>query len=105
MNADALPLQPPLRIEDTGVLTTKDAAALLRWTEDTVRRKAVAGEIPAHALGRHWRFYREELHKYIRGEWQPANARRELGPPYAGESAAEIFRRVGKQNAAARRKK
>jgi excisionase family DNA binding protein len=75
-------------------LTTEEAAALLRWLPDTVRRKACAGELPGVRQGRQWRFEREQLHAYVRGTWQPANARARLSLRPGPEMAAQLFRQV-----------
>ena len=50
------------------ILTTKEAAELLRITERTVKVKAAAGEIPARKVGRGWRFSRTALLRYVEGE-------------------------------------
>lgn len=75
-------------------LTTAEAAQILRWIPDTVRRKASAGKLPCMRLGRHWRFDSELLYAYIRGEWAPANAPRRATPFGSGEAGAAIFRQV-----------
>ncbi|MDE2098642.1 MAG: helix-turn-helix domain-containing protein [Patescibacteria group bacterium] len=91
-------------MNDPEVLTTKEAAALLRLTEDTVRRQAAAGQIPALAMGRHWRFYRADLHKYLRGEWQSSNAN-PMAPGGSGSGlAARIFSEVRARRTEQRRR-
>jgi excisionase family DNA binding protein len=50
------------------ILTTKEAAELLRVTVRTVKVKAAAGEIPARKVGQGWRFSREALLRYIEGD-------------------------------------
>jgi excisionase family DNA binding protein len=85
-------------MSDTEVLTTKEAAALLRLTQDTIRRQAAAGQIPAHRLGtRGWRFYREELHQYLRGEWQSSNVSPAARTGYGSSLAARIFSEAREQ--------
>jgi excisionase family DNA binding protein len=48
------------------VLTTDEAAAYLRVSAFTLKRKARAGDIPAAKAGRAWRFLREDLDKWLR---------------------------------------
>jgi excisionase family DNA binding protein len=81
-------------------LTTEEAAAMLRWTPDTVRRKAAGGLLPALSLGRHWRFEREQLLVFLRGEWKSPESAKPSDLVYSGESGAEIFRRVRERKAA-----
>jgi excisionase family DNA binding protein len=86
-------------------LTTDEAAELLRWTADTVRRKASAGQLPGIRLGRHWRFEREQLHAYVRGEWQPDNSPHRANLSTSGGSeAARIFRELLERKQAEKRK-
>lgn len=42
-------------------LTVAEVAIVLRLDEDTVRRSAAAGGIPARRVGRQWRVSRDEL--------------------------------------------
>lgn len=51
-------------------LTAEDAAKELHMTEDTVRRMAAEGKLPARKVGRRWLFHPELLDKYMRNEWQ-----------------------------------
>jgi excisionase family DNA binding protein len=43
------------------VLTLEEAAALLRVPVETVRARALAGELPGRAFGEEWRFSRAAL--------------------------------------------
>jgi excisionase family DNA binding protein len=47
------------------VLTTAEAAQLLRVGEGTVRDLAARGELPGRKLGRHWRFSRRALLEWL----------------------------------------
>jgi excisionase family DNA binding protein len=47
--------------EDGDVLTTAEAAQLLRVGESIVRDLAARGDLPGRKLGRHWRFSRRAL--------------------------------------------
>lgn len=53
------------------VLNATEAAGLLRVSESTVKRMAVRGELPAVKVGKAWRFNRELLIAYSKGEWHP----------------------------------
>jgi excisionase family DNA binding protein len=47
------------------VLTLKEAAAFLRCSPDTVKRRARAGLLPASKIGRQWRFRRRDLDEWL----------------------------------------
>jgi excisionase family DNA binding protein len=47
------------------VLTLKEAAAFLRCSPDTVKRRARAGQLPASKIGRQWRFRRRDLDTWL----------------------------------------
>ena len=48
------------------VLTLEDAAAFLRLSEDTVRRRAEQGEIPGREVEGAWRFLLAALEDWLR---------------------------------------
>ena len=50
------------------ILTVEEAAALLKIPRSSVYTLAQKGKIPAQKVGRHWRFHRETLVKWISGE-------------------------------------
>lgn len=56
-------------------LTTQEAAAFLKVSEQVLRRFVRTGEIPAVQVGRDWRYLRSEL---------IALGRRKQGPPPTG---------------------
>jgi len=47
-------------------IDTKEAAIFLHISEETLRRKAQSGEIPASKSGKGWIYVKEDLIKYIR---------------------------------------
>jgi excisionase family DNA binding protein len=47
------------------ILTVEEAADLLRIPRSSVYTLAQQGRIPAQKVGRHWRFHRETLIKWI----------------------------------------
>jgi excisionase family DNA binding protein len=47
------------------ILTSKEAAELLRLSVPTIRGMAASGEIPATQFGDDWRFLRAQLIEYI----------------------------------------
>ena len=49
------------------ILTTAEAAELLRLSIYAVRELARHGKIPAKKLGKEWRFYRPDLVAFLRG--------------------------------------
>lgn len=53
--------------EDHEVLTTAEAAALLRVSTKTVLSLANAGSLPGEKVGRAWRFLRSDVLSFVRG--------------------------------------
>jgi excisionase family DNA binding protein len=53
--------------EDTEVLTTEEAAELLRVSTKTVLALVRRGDLPGEKVGRAWRFLRADLLNYVRG--------------------------------------
>jgi excisionase family DNA binding protein len=50
------------------VLTIAEAADLLRIPRSSVYKLAQEGRIPAQKVGRHWRFHRATLLKWVAGQ-------------------------------------
>ncbi len=50
------------------VLTVEEAADLLRIPRSSVYKLAQEGKIPAQKVGRHWRFHRATLLKWVAGQ-------------------------------------
>jgi excisionase family DNA binding protein len=53
---------------DMDILNVDEAAHLLRIPRSSVYKLAQEGKIPAQKVGKHWRFYRPILVKWIAGE-------------------------------------
>jgi excisionase family DNA binding protein len=58
--------------EDAEVLTTEEAADLLRVSTKTILTLARQGDLPGEKVGRAWRFLRAELLEYLRGREKSA---------------------------------
>ena len=50
------------------ILTINEVAELLRIPRSSVYKLAQEGKIPAQKVGRHWRFYRPTLLRWIAGQ-------------------------------------
>lgn len=50
------------------ILTVEEAADLLRIPRSSVYKLAQEGKIPAQKVGRHWRFHRATLLRWIAGQ-------------------------------------
>lgn len=50
------------------ILTVDEAAELLKIPRSSVYKLAQQGKIPGQKVGRHWRFHRATLLKWIAGE-------------------------------------
>jgi excisionase family DNA binding protein len=53
--------------EDVEVLTTEEAADLLRVSTKTILALARDGSLPGEKVGRAWRFLRADLLEYVSG--------------------------------------
>ncbi len=54
--------------EPADILTIEEVAAYLRIPVSSVYKLAQEGKIPAQKVGRHWRFHRLTLEKWVSGE-------------------------------------
>jgi len=54
------------------ILTTDEAAELLRLSPYAVRDMARKGSLPARKVGKGWRFYKPDLVAWVRGKDVPA---------------------------------
>jgi excisionase family DNA binding protein len=61
--------------EDVEVLTTEEAATLLRVSTKTVLVLVRQGSLPGEKVGRAWRFLRSDLLSYLHGSAGPTAAR------------------------------
>lgn len=52
------------------VMTIEDVAEFLRLPLSSAYKLAHAGKIPGQKVGRHWRFFRPALEKWIAGSQQ-----------------------------------
>jgi excisionase family DNA binding protein len=59
--------------EDIEVLTTEEAAELLRVSTKTILTLARDGALPGEKVGRAWRFLRTDLLNYVRGSRRESN--------------------------------
>lgn len=62
--------------EDAEVLTTEEAAELLRVSTKTVLSLARDGTLPGEKVGRAWRFLRVDLLNHLRGPRRETNGAR-----------------------------
>ncbi len=53
---------------NSDILTVEEAADLLKIPRSSVYKLAQEGKIPAQKVGRHWRFYRPTLLRWIAGQ-------------------------------------
>lgn len=47
------------------VLTIKELAAYLKISRSTLYKLAQEGKVPARKVGRHWRFHRETIDRWL----------------------------------------
>lgn len=60
-----------LREEPPEVLTAGEAAAMLRVSERQLLKAVERGELPGRRIGEEWRFSREALSAWLRGDDGP----------------------------------
>jgi excisionase family DNA binding protein len=53
---------------NSDVLTVEEAADLLKIPRSSIYKLAQEGRIPAQKVGRHWRFHRATLLKWVAGQ-------------------------------------
>jgi len=53
---------------NSDVLTVEEAAGLLKIPRSSIYKLAQEGRIPAQKVGRHWRFHRVTLLKWVAGQ-------------------------------------
>ncbi len=69
------------------LLTFEEAAALLRVSRATLYRLIAGGQLTGHKVGRGWRFYKTDLHKFIAAQRAPVQ--HGATPPTAHNAGAE----------------
>ncbi len=57
-----------MKVEFHDVMTIDEACLYLRIPRSSLYKLAQEGKIPCQKVGRHWRFYRPKLTKWIAGE-------------------------------------
>jgi len=72
------------------VLKLSEAARFVRVSEKTLAEMARRGDVPGKKVGREWRFLREALEEWLRGEWPTPGRRQpaEGGEPPAGRGTS-----------------
>lgn len=53
---------------ESEILTVDEAARLLKIPRSSIYKLAQQGKIPAQKVGRHWRFYRPSLIRWVAGQ-------------------------------------
>jgi general secretion pathway protein E len=56
------------RLEEGELLSMDDAIAILKTTRPTFYRWLKAGKIRGHKVGRQWRFYPEDIQRFLKGQ-------------------------------------
>ena len=57
------------RIRDQDILLTfQEAAELLRVSRATMYRLLASGDLVGHKVGRGWRFYKADIHRFVANE-------------------------------------
>lgn len=78
------------------ILTLEQAAGFLQVSARTIQRLVADGRLPGRQVGSQWRFDREQLRGWVRGEDPPsADRRREEYERRLRELVEEESRRLG----------
>ncbi len=64
---------------DGEILTVLEVARFLRVPKSTVYKLARLGQLPASKVGKHWRFLRRDVQRWILTRTQPAGGERSQG--------------------------
>lgn len=65
---DSAPRRVRLNSPSDAVLTADDLVAYLKLPQSTVYRLAQEGQIPGHKVGKHWRFHRAVIDRWLANE-------------------------------------
>lgn len=68
------------RLEDGELLSMDDAIAILKTTRPTFYRWLKAGRIKGHKVGRQWRFYPEDVERFLKGQAPRVEVHGEIQP-------------------------
>ena len=61
---------------DTQLLTVEELSRVLRIPKPTIYYLSQKGEIPAIKIGKHWRYNRQTIEKWLKDKENPKGARR-----------------------------
>ena len=63
--------------KDTGceIMTIDDLAAYLKLSKSSLYKMLRLGKIPGQKVGRHWRFHKDVIDQWIKGDIQPNSDR------------------------------
>ena len=88
-------------VDNNVIFNTQEACLYIKISRPTYFKYITTGKIKAQKIGRGWRVFKDELDRFIRGEWKTGNvkwcllmdaASRFWNQPYlALESAAAMF--------------
>jgi excisionase family DNA binding protein len=60
------------------IMTIDQAAEMLQVSTRTVHRMVKQGKMPGRQVGSQWRFEREQLREWVRGDWKAKELRESL---------------------------
>lgn len=58
-------LSNSMQTEEDQVLTIEELAAYLKVSKSTLYKLVQSGAVPGHKVGRHWRFRRETIDRWL----------------------------------------
>ena len=70
---------------DTDILTVEELHSYLKIPKPTLYNLAQSGRIPAAKVGKHWRFKKSSINRWLR-EQQSARASARITPPAAADA-------------------
>src|ERR1043166_5041927 len=72
--------EPPAMPTNAKLLGMDEAIQLLRTTRPTFYRWLRAGKLKGMKVGRQWRFYREDIERFLKGQGPQIDLPTDLGP-------------------------
>lgn len=79
-----------MKNSNSDILTVEEAANLLKIPRSSVYKLAQEGKIPAKKVGRHWRFHRGVLLRYVAGTFNPDGPMLSIEPMTPVESDQSV---------------
>lgn len=75
-------------MKPTDVMTIDELAVYLKLSKSTLYKLAQEGKVPGQKVGKHWRFHKETVDRWL-GEGKPELGAEQPGPEHSEEQSDE----------------